>query len=617
MGEHSDGETLQRQFSNIKAETAPNQAANTYAFMKFCHNMKNGTPRENCISELKAMANDDSFKEWLAIPKKTVIEPNIVNDFLSLLFAYKNQSHSVKFKLTNTIIDGFSAKYVEEYLKTNAPTQQFQPNKVKNDTEISINDENPTTDQQHHAQNENDSSKVTRLEIQIGKLTEKVNDLIHALNEERERNKQLTQKLLDYEMKENAKPHERKRKKPKKSASNATTGPTSGKNEMSCDETVDADDEITDFPKMNFNQIANASRSENIGVTTQNNTQNAAAVNGNDDEPNAHTAKMPNTAKRDKNIPPIVVHDSDQKRMNERIISRKICSRNEFHFTRVNKSKYRIHVGSLEQYDAVIAVLNEFGIKFHTYTPPERKTIHVLLKHVPTCYDEADIMTCLKDDYQLIPIKLTKFVTKQMLEKNIKSTMWHASFDPKTDKSRIYQIKHIGNQFGIVVEDMKNKSLTQCRRCWRYEHTQSNCSYDERCNKCLTVPYHGSGQCALDLNASLKPSCVNCRSESHAATSKECPVYQRILERKNTPGNKQTPTQTKPSASANKQYSSTAPNVSFAKVLQNNKPTRPKQSDKTIDPALIDIFKQLAIQQTQMNNLLMQIAPQLANIKMQ
>lgn len=190
---------------------------------------------------------------------------------------------------------------------------------------------------------------------------------------------------------------------------------------------------------------------------------------------NAHSTKTP--TKREKNVPPIVVFDTDQKRMIERILHRNICTNTDCHFVRVNKSKYRIQVNTLQQYDAVLNLLSEVGIKYHTYTPTERKEIHVLLKRIPLCYDGADILHYLKNDHGLKPIRLTNFATKHMIESGVQSPIWHASFDPKTDKKRIFEIKHIGNLYGIVVEQLKNKSLTQCRRCWRFEHTQSNCTY--------------------------------------------------------------------------------------------------------------------------------------------
>lgn len=292
-------------------------------------------------------------------------------------------------------------------------------------------------------------------------------------------------------------------------------------------------------------------------------------------------------------------------------MNNKICARNEYHFVRVNKSKYRIIVSNINQYDTVIQLLREMGIKYHTYTPPERKPIHVLFENVPTCYNEDEILEFLSQDHGLFPIKLTKFVTKYMLENGIQSTIWHASFDPKTDKSCIFSVKHIGNQYGIAVEAIKNKSITQCRRCWRFEHTQTNCTYDTRCPNCLLS--HTNGNCALDKNGALKLACVNCKSESHSATAKECPVYARILERRNNTGNKPNK-QAKPAPTTDRpnnpmQHNSNR-NGTYANVLRPNFQQNQHQPKPNNDD-LRDLMKELASQQIQLNKMLMNLAPRL------
>lgn len=633
MAESSDGESINRQFNHIKIEKAGNKIANTYAFRKLCHNLKNGVPNENCVIELKAIANVDDFKKSLSIPKNTNIEPNIVNKVVSFLFSYKNNSHIVKIKLTDSVINGFSESYIQMHLKPNAANKKASPvSNIPNEQNISIDNENPSAVIQNSGQDINlnvDHSNSKGLEEKIGELTEQLSKLVALLTKEREKNKQLSDQLCALEMKQQSVNTKRKRKVASKPITVTPNNESNDKIEndnvnsnMSCE---DADDDLTfDNETQDLNkQNANANINDTTSAKSKQSTQPPIGIDVTQTNKNVNTesnvfeskSATINTPKRDKNIPPVVVHDCDQKRMNERILSRNICARNEFHFTRVNKSKYRIHVSSLEQYDTLLVLLNELCIKYHTYTPSDRKSIHVLLKHIPICYDESDILIFLKEDYCLTPIRLTKFTTKSMIDKNIQSTMWHASFDPKTDKKRIFGIKHIGGQFGIVIEEMKNKSLTQCRRCWRFEHTQSNCSYDARCNNCLIT--HGPGNCALDSNEALKPSCVNCKNDSHAATSKDCPVYLRILERRKSPGNKKM--QSNPSTVSNKIHLSTSPNLSFANILKNDKQT-PQKSQHGVktniasaDPAIIDIFKQLALQQAQMNSLLMKIAPQLVS----
>lgn len=197
-----------------------------------------------------------------------------------------------------------------------------------------------------------------------------------------------------------------------------------------------------------------------------------------------------------------------------------------------------------------------------------------------------------------------------MIENGIESQIWHASFDPKTDKQRIFGIKHIGNVYGIIIEQLKNKSLTQCRRCWRFEHTESNCSYDARCPNCLLS--HEEGKCSLDLNAALKPACVNCNKESHAANSRECPVYKRILERKNSPGNKLTKNE-KTSTNSAKLGPRVQANLTYANSVRTNAQNNKTNAHSSTNNDMLDILKHLATQQMQMNEFLMKIAPQLVH----
>lgn len=178
--------------------------------------------------------------------------------------------------------------------------------------------------------------------------------------------------------------------------------------------------------------------------------------------------------------------------------------------------------------------------------------------------------------------------------------------EPKTDKKRIYRVKQIGNQYGIIVEELKNKSVTQCRRCWRFEHTISNCTYDPRCNKCLET--HSEGKCALDDNNALRPACVNCKKENHEATSKECPIYLRIAERRNNAGNKsagQSTTIQTPSTNRKNGEKRTSFEDTVRSGASQDHSAKNLSANETSD--LKSFLKQLLVQQSQMNNFLMRI----------
>lgn len=599
MTDTSDGETKQRQFANLRI-VSPNESAqrvaNSSEFMNLCYNITQGMNISVCVEEFKSRVNNDQFKKYMAIPRNSIIEPNISESNISLLFKYKKHSHPLKIKINNELVNAIS----ENYKKSVFLTEQT---KAKNS---SIDNENPISD--------TSQSQAMSMEQKIDKLIQQVDNLTKLLAEEQQKNKKLTEKLLKYESDYHIANKATKRKKKivntsvnKKQFVNMSEDTCA--DVFSIDESMDSsEDEIQTHLPHTHNE------SDNVNELITTNTIPTNAPRGQATQQHSVSTKRnsPGTkppTKREKNIPPIVVFDDDQKRMSERITNRKICTNTEYHFVRVNKSKYRIQVNTLEQYDAMLELLNEFGIKYHTYTPIERKPIHVLLKRIPICYNEEDILHFLKEDHGVIPIRLTKFTTKRMIDSGVESSIWHASFDPKTDKKRIFGIKHIGNVYGILIEQLKNKSITQCRRCWRYEHTESNCSYDVRCPNCLAT--HELGKCILDTNAAIKPACVNCNNDSHAANSRECPVYQRILNRKNSPGNKQ-PKKVNSMPNTTNANPHTSKGVSFAHAVRGGR----QQNENTYSNTnieMLNILKHLATQQMQMNELIMKIAPQLVS----
>lgn len=118
--------------------------------------------------------------------------------------------------------------------------------------------------------------------------------------------------------------------------------------------------------------------------------------NNNTTQRNAFVTKPP--AKREKEVYRLSYYSTTTKNEWTNVQpAKKYAIHTDYHFVHVNKSKYRNQVSTLEQYDAVLNLFNELGVKYHTYTPAERKNIYVLLKSIPTYYEEEDILQYLKD----------------------------------------------------------------------------------------------------------------------------------------------------------------------------------------------------------------------------
>lgn len=594
MGDSSDGDKPNRQFKNINKDDAQKSILNSNAVLKFIYDVKTEPNNLNtCLETLKKEVNEENFKFKVQIPKNTVVEVDIErSNWLKFLFAYKQSKHVIHLEITENIIEQvvkIMQKRQTKLIPGNGTAKPCDNTNLLTHTQMNTASTSASASGNAQDPHADCISRMNEMMIEVRKSNEL---LTKALDE----NKQLRSKISELELIISEKGGKRKaamQSSSKHKVSKKDGDTNSDENDLA----GDGNDEDVEFRSIDLNEHSVPNDK------TQTTNQTAHVQNNHSVEPNgltAHTAKPNKT----RNVPPIVVFDDNQKLMSDRLIQRNICKRDEFSFTRINKSKYRIHLSSLTQYDAALAMLNEYEMKFHTYTPSERKPIHVLFKHIPSCYDENEILQFLKTDHGLSPIRITKFNTKFMRDNNIDSSIWHASFEPNTDKKRIFNVKFIGNQYGITVELLKNKSITQCRNCWRFEHTHSNCSYDSRCYQCLDI--HNEGECRRDSNEALLPACVNCKKENHTAVDKKCPVFLRTLERKSNTGNKKTnaslPKQNTRAESNAKQH------TNFADTL------RPaKASTQTVSSDLNSIMHQIANQQVQINEFLLKIAPQLLN----
>lgn len=231
------------------------------------------------------------------------------------------------------------------------------------------------------------------------------------------------------------------------------------------------------------------------------------------------------------------------------------------------------------------------------------------MRNVPICYGEKDIEESIVRDYKLKPNKIFKYTTNYMRQKNIESTMWRLQFEAGTDKKKIFEINRIGYQQGIVVEEIRNRALTQCLKCWRYEHTHSNCSYQKRCWFCDKI-HEDDEQCDENNIEGRTPWCVNCRSNTHSAISKECEVYIRINERR---GKKEkTQNNELQTATINTQNQSTNNNKthSYANTVKKNLKKNTSDTSNNETNQTIVIMQQMMQQQQQfMENIMKQLSP--------
>lgn len=100
---------------------------------------------------------------------------------------------------------------------------------------------------------------------------------------------------------------------------------------------------------------------------------------------------------------------------------------------------------------------------------------------------------------------MTGYMKRHRDETN--SMLYRVTSDVSSDIPIILSLKNIGC-FRIRMEKMHKSTVVQCKRCQRFQHSATSCSFDYRCVQCAAV--HLPGQCPRVSNKKLPLQCVNC-----------------------------------------------------------------------------------------------------------
>lgn len=125
--------------------------------------------------------------------------------------------------------------------------------------------------------------------------------------------------------------------------------------------------------------------------------------------------------------------------------------------------------------------------QFYSFRDPSIKTFNAVLKGIPTCYSEADILKELELKYPVT--KVTRLFDKK---KNPIEICALKIKDNKEGKSilTLNRLMHCV----IQVQPRTNRNYPiQCKRCQRYGHSQANCRLTPRCVRCKES--HHYSQC--------------------------------------------------------------------------------------------------------------------------
>lgn len=167
----------------------------------------------------------------------------------------------------------------------------------------------------------------------------------------------------------------------------------------------------------------------------------------------------------------------------------------------------------MQSYREATRYLDRKNLPYYTFTPPDEKTLRVVLRGVPEHYTEDEIKTDLETKGHQ-PEKVVRFKNKDKRPIPLVLVIL-----PRDDK-QIYKLRYV-KQFAITVESQKPKSsIGQCHRCQLFGHAQSRCTAPPKCVKC--AGNHITAECIKPPNR--PPKCANCGGE-HPASYRGCSKY--------------------------------------------------------------------------------------------
>lgn len=219
-------------------------------------------------------------------------------------------------------------------------------------------------------------------------------------------------------------------------------------------------------------------------------------------------------------IPPMIMHNVEKY---DQIISDiKSVAKSDF-TTKSTGTQLKIMFTTIEDYRTFRHYCVEKNKQFYSFRDPTQKVFNAVLKGIPTCYSEADILKEL-DLVKFPVIKVTRLYDKKKNPIEICALEIKDTNEAKT----IYKLNRLMHCVVQVQPRINRNNPIQCKRCQRFGHSQANCHLTPRCVKCKDT--HHYKECLKP--ETTKPTCVNCGGE-HTANYKGCRVFKEIQARRN------------------------------------------------------------------------------------
>lgn len=223
-----------------------------------------------------------------------------------------------------------------------------------------------------------------------------------------------------------------------------------------------------------------------------------------------------------------------------------LLNHDKFLLKTINKDKTALYTDSLDDRNTVRKFLDDNDARYFTYTPKGEKPVSCLVKYIDSSFDEGDVrpprgIDAMGHGVEVLSLRI------HGSKSDTRSNIWLVQLKNENNKHKLFLGKQFLCSSVVKVEIFKSESLTQCRRCQRYNHSAINCKQEYRCVKCgksesekdennLTIG-HPPKTCPLDalkVDGKIEPKdlfCCNCRQSGHTANYRKCSKYTELVNR--------------------------------------------------------------------------------------
>lgn len=202
-----------------------------------------------------------------------------------------------------------------------------------------------------------------------------------------------------------------------------------------------------------------------------------------------------------------------------------VCKTN--HFMKIlNTDEVKIQTTEADDYRNLVKSLTDRNTQFHTYQPKQARSFRVVLRGLHPSSNVEDIKNEIEElNHEVINV----YNIKQRRHENIVPLpLFYIDMKQKENNHEIYKLKTLLYTRVVIEPPNKKKTIPQCTRCQRYEHTWQYCNRMPRCVKCAGD--HLTKQCPTKrMGDNVK--CILCTG-NHPASYKGCEYYTNLRNKK-------------------------------------------------------------------------------------